>query len=274
MRNKVRSLQVIEFVLWALAVGGLSSYGLLFVRSFWHEPTLDHVIKLLFLWQTQTAGAFALLAALIGALAIYRQTRNARLLDEARRERRAVALRAALPLVLAEVAEHAEKTARDLAEWHGRLDMWQALMDSASLMTPHRFQQMRPGLLEAIPEYMEVCNSTHQGDVALLLRVLQIQQSRLRTLENATEPGSMSIVTRPQIEGNIIDAAEVFARCERLIEYAREQGDRPPKRISADDVCRALFLMGLPGGMSDELSPSVRQKASAVARDGRRWLED
>jgi hypothetical protein len=56
-------------------VFALLLYGALFLRSMGrHGWTLDHLTALLFLWQTQTAAAFALLAALVGSAALVHQT--------------------------------------------------------------------------------------------------------------------------------------------------------------------------------------------------------
>jgi hypothetical protein len=66
---------------------------------------------LLFLWQTQTGAAFAIAAAGVGARVILDQTATTRRLDERRRERRATALRAVLPLDLMELTDYTSKCA-------------------------------------------------------------------------------------------------------------------------------------------------------------------
>jgi hypothetical protein len=78
-----------------LGVGApLLLYAALFLRSmFRHGWELDHLTVLLFVWQTQTSAAFALLAALVGAWVLYHQ-------GEARWHRERATLVAAL---LAEV---------------------------------------------------------------------------------------------------------------------------------------------------------------------------
>ena len=48
--------------------------------------TLEHLIALLFLWQTQMGAAFAIAAALLGAGAILYQTETTQRLEEARRK--------------------------------------------------------------------------------------------------------------------------------------------------------------------------------------------
>jgi hypothetical protein len=53
---------------------GLAVYVVLFMRAMLRQLTLEHLIALLNLWQTQTGATFAIAAALIGAVAILRQT--------------------------------------------------------------------------------------------------------------------------------------------------------------------------------------------------------
>jgi hypothetical protein len=67
-----------------LAASGL--YIFLFLRSMHRHPTLEHLIVLLSLWQTQTGAAFAIAAALLGAVAILYQTETTQRLEEARRK--------------------------------------------------------------------------------------------------------------------------------------------------------------------------------------------
>ena len=67
-----------------LAASGL--YIFLFLRSMHRHPTLEHLIVLLSLWQTQTGAAFAIAAALLGAVAILYQTETTQCLEEARRK--------------------------------------------------------------------------------------------------------------------------------------------------------------------------------------------
>ena len=67
-----------------LAASGL--YIFLFLRSMHRHPTLEHLIVLLSLRQTQTGAAFAIAAALLGAVAILYQTETTQRLEEARRK--------------------------------------------------------------------------------------------------------------------------------------------------------------------------------------------
>jgi hypothetical protein len=67
-------------------LAALVLYGCLFVRSMLRHWTLEHLIALLFLWQTQMGAAFAIAAALLGAGAILYQTETTQRLEEARRK--------------------------------------------------------------------------------------------------------------------------------------------------------------------------------------------
>jgi hypothetical protein len=88
------------FLIAAPTLAALGLYGGLFFRSIVTHPTLGHLIALLFLWQTQTTGAFAIAAAVVGAAAILYQVETTSRLAEEERDRRAAALWAVLPLTL------------------------------------------------------------------------------------------------------------------------------------------------------------------------------
>lgn len=81
------------------------------VRRLTATPTWKHLIELLYLWQAQTGAAFALAAAVLGAIVIPHQTGTTRRLEETRRTRRADTLRAVLPLILTELADYAANCA-------------------------------------------------------------------------------------------------------------------------------------------------------------------
>jgi hypothetical protein len=116
----------------------LAAFGVyvwLFVRSMnRHHWALEHLIALLYLWQTQTGAAFALAAAGLGAIVILHQTGSTRRLEEMRRERRAAALRAMLPLDLMELITYAATCARMFARYVVR---GKTLAVEAILTFPH-----------------------------------------------------------------------------------------------------------------------------------------
>ena len=108
-----RSLVWLLVTCIALIFAGLAgTYLWLFVQSMLHQPTREHLTTLLFLWQTQTGAAFALAAAFIGAVAVLHQTTATARRSDARRGRRATALRAVLPLMLSELIGYTEWCAK------------------------------------------------------------------------------------------------------------------------------------------------------------------
>ena len=86
------SISGIGIVVLAVTAVALALYGWLFLTAMLRQLTRE---------QTQTAAAFAIAAALIGAIAVSRQTVASERRADDRRARRASALRAVLPLMLA-----------------------------------------------------------------------------------------------------------------------------------------------------------------------------
>jgi hypothetical protein len=234
---------------------GLVYVGL-FVRSMVRLPTLTHLIALLFLWQTQTGAAFALVAALIGAIAIVRQTGATERRAEERRKRRATALRAVLPLMLSELTDYATRCA----------DLFAEVLENSGANFPLHWPRQRPApgtplwpppplpppvMLPPLPsefvgqltDLIEAITPDHAQPLVTLVKRVQIQHSRALDLQRRIlGPREGEIVVRTNTLARLIDAIEVHARCVRLFPYARGEVPAPPAVVSADDVQRSAFL--------------------------------
>jgi hypothetical protein len=243
----------------------LGVYGWLFLRSMLRQPTLEHLIALLFLWQTQTGAAFAVAAALIGASVVLHQTATTRRLEETRRERRAAALRAVLPMALTELGDYAVRCAEI----------------SATLLTqPNgeriedpglRFPPLPAGLVDRLTELIEASEPDHARPLIVLLRRVQIQHARLRETERRASGQGGSILVRARVVGCVIDAAEIYARCEKLFAYARGTAKAPATIISSDDVKSALFPMRPGLSDTDEVKKEIDRYALVDQNGG--WPE-
>jgi hypothetical protein len=234
-------------------------YVVLFVRSVIRQPTLPHLIALLFLWQTQTGAAFALAAALIGAIAILRQTGATKRREEGRRERRANALRAMLPLMLSELIDYAAHCADILAEViELKPAPWRWPIDQQIPPLPSGFVGQLTDLIEAIP-------LDYARPLVTLVKRAQIQHSRALDLQQRIlSPRQGEIVVRANLLLCLIDATEVRARCERLFPYARGEMSAPPAAVSADDVQRAAFL-AVRASLLDEVAAEIDRYAASKA---------
>jgi hypothetical protein len=224
----------------------------------------------LFLWQTQTGALLAVAAALIGAAAILQQTRTTQRLEEVRRERRAVALRAVLPLTLTELSAYAASCAEINATLLEPIYPLRQPGGSSGIMAPSlHYPPLPVGLVDRLIGLIEASEQDHARPLIILLRWVQIQHARcLNTMRRARD----GYLPRLHIVDRMIDAAEIYARCEKLFAYSRGTANAPAAAITADDVKKALFL--LETGLSDlaELEEKIGRMAQ-VGQNGAIWPE-
>ena len=276
---------------------GLGLYGWLFVRSMIRAFTLDHLTTLLFGWQTQTGAAFALAAALIGASVIVQQTTAAENRAETRRERRASALKAVLPLLLAELIDYAGQCAKIAGEvlqhadrravvaQHSQPGLFRppsdpAILDAsdwppvpppssaapAELPYPRVDQQIPPlpsGFVGQLTDLIEAIPAAHGRPLIILVQRVQIQHSAAVSLQHRLlDLTGEDIVGRTDGLRCLIEACEVHARCEALLGYARGEEAQPPATISAGDVGRSAFAIAPSGPLLDEVTAEIDRYAA------------
>jgi hypothetical protein len=131
MLKRGRARRSISRGIWlaliAVVITPHAGYVCLFLRS-WsqHGWALEHLTTLLFLWQTQTGAAFALVAALIGAAAIWQQTQAqlAAAADKDRLQSYGIAL-GVYPGLL-DVEEAHKRAAKSINEEWPKTDQWGA----------------------------------------------------------------------------------------------------------------------------------------------------
>ncbi len=244
-------------VIGTLTLAALGVYSWLFVRSMLAHWTLKHFIVLLFRWQTLTGAVFAIAAAVIGATAILHQTETTRQREEKRRERRAAALRAVLPLALTELSDYAARCATICAEW-----LVQSRAQGGSALA-FQFPALPTGLVDTLIELIEAIESDHARPLVVLLRRLQIQHARARDIQQRVTGQHGKILLRNNVVGGVIDAAEIHARCSKLFAYARGCATVPAAAISSNDVKQALFLMLPCLGDAEELGQKIDHRATA-----------
>jgi hypothetical protein len=260
VRRLVRRLRLTTTIGVLVAVptlAGLGVYCWLFARSMSRTPTLGHLITLLSLWQTQTGAAFAIAAALIGATVILHQTDTTRRLEDTRRTRRAAALRAVLPLALMELSDYAARC----AELHAELLAQPKTrpIRATSLLFP----PLPDGLVGQLIELIETIEQDHARPLIVLVRRLQIHQARTRDTQRRAASQLGNVLVWSNVVGRVIDAVEIYARCDKLFIYARGEAGIPAALISSDDVRRALLL--LPGALP-EMEELERESTAARRR--------
>jgi hypothetical protein len=257
-------------VAFILTLGAAGFYGALFLRSMIrHGWAWDHLTALLLLWQTQTGAAFALFTALAGAAVLLDQAQAADRRIEARRERRAKALLAVLPLMLSELSDYAAGCVAICAEvlishWPG---------DAPLPLLPTGFVGQLTDLIEAIPP-------DHARSLTTLVRRVQRQHARAvefrREVLSLDEPKQnkliivagerVSILDAEHVYGCLIDAIEIHANCGVLFPYARGGVSSPAATISVDNIQRSAFLT-----VPDSILDQVREEIDRLATTSGDW---
>ena len=218
----------------AVALVAFAFYGVLFLRSMWGHPTLRHLCDLLWLWQTQVAGLFAVAAAWLAGVVVLHQTRVTEDIALQGRRRRAAALRAVLPLIMVELGNYAQAC--------GRLFIGQSPNSSGhSDAEPVTVPALPSGLSERLLEMIEASDDLHARPLTLLALRLQVQNTR--AADDAVHRHDPKRVSHPTgLLDRLIEAAEIYARAGKIIEYARGDGKSSATETTVDDIKRALWF--------------------------------
>lgn len=210
-------------------------------------------------WQTLISGGLAILAALIGAGFVYHQTRQASLFELGRLNRRHAAARSTLPLVLSSIMEYARTVARDLRRLYlaapGNHIEREALIAWEIPPVPQ-------GETAALAEVIAAAANEVAEVIADLLGRLQVQAGRLRGLHADVVAGTVGRrnILKSEIDEYILDIADIHARCELLLDYARRDAEAVQPAPLAADKLRALFLMGFHEGAFDNAKATITRR--------------
>jgi hypothetical protein len=196
-------------------------------------------------WQPLVGATVALIAALIAVYFGYRNTTrsldHAGKLETRRRRRKHAAVRAVLPLALAQVLDYAERSARALDELLNACDGEELPSNTA----PETLAQPLPSeTLKALADFIEYSDDVDVSVVEATVAWIQIHDSRLRGLvEDNHDPSGTRMVLRTGIMARIIDAASIYAGAAAVFEYARRQREQLPRILTWDAVTHALRNM-------------------------------
>jgi hypothetical protein len=255
------------FKVWQFSVANIDCAAenslFCFVRSFFISvsPKLRD-------WQDLSAGFLAVGAALLGIFAVLYQTQVTKRLEEAKKMRRAEALRRGLlPSVLSNLADFCEKEAETLK------DCFEILTDKASYAEPSDTVKSRlsdndfeKSFVEKMLEIIEFSDEIHQQNLITICGNLQIYESRKRMLK------------RPSLlisEGDFVDLGvrivELHARCSKLFPVARATDSRQVRdltsNIGVDDLKASVFLLGFSWTYEEKLRKRIEDESREASLD-------
>lgn len=210
-------------------------------------------------WQTLISGGLAILAALIGAAFVYHQTRQARLFELDRLGRRHAAARSTLPLVLSSVMDYARAVGRDLRQLYLAAP---ANHIQREALIAWEVPPVPQGETVALAEVIEAASNDVAEVIADLLGRLQVQAGRLRGLHADVTAGTAGRrnILKSEFDEYIQDIADIHARCELLLDYARRETDTVQQAPLAADKLRALFLMGFHECAFDAVKATISRR--------------
>jgi hypothetical protein len=186
-------------------------------------------------------GAVALIAALIAFEAVRQQIGQAEDLETRRRQRKHAALRAKLPLALAELTSHADLSANSLRQLLNQFVGGRLPPQTVPSSIVQQLPSSAPTTLIDFIEYSD------ELDVSLLEAIVawvQIHAARVSSIVTANhDPTGTHLVLKVGVEENIIDAAQIYAGAVQIFSYARRQQEMFPCTLSWNDVLNALELM-------------------------------
>lgn len=214
-------------------------------------------------WQTLIAGALAIAAAFIGGYFVNAQIQLARTQEADRLRRRHAATRATMSLTLSALMEYARLCGRALRVLYlstRRTDVRTAEMEAFEL------PPVPADKIEALAQIIEAGRPDVGSVIARALNKLQVQDGRLRSSKaEVLDPHShMRSVPKIVLDDYILDAADLYARCEGLLDYAREESEEVGGEPSAVDLLRALTLMGFHEQSFDRVKATINRRHGAI----------
>lgn len=238
-------------------IGGISLavFGLIVAA----QPELQVLLRD---WQSLIAGLIAIGAAIIGGAYVQAQTRLTDQHEQDRIRRQFDSNRALLPLTLSKMSAYARESVTALRAIYpaGAAEAVNTNIDLPIFPDPP--EAVVQQLVALIGASRDASIRVH---VAELLSRLQVQSARMLDLRHMREWGENRIFTRSELDEYLLNAADIYARCSNLFDYARRESNVVPNEPTAPNLSSSLNQLGL----RDQAYPRVHARlVQMAARQG------
>jgi hypothetical protein len=219
-----------------------------------NQPHFDNAfIQGLYDWQSLVGAGLALLAALLGAVLLWRQIQSTERHEAERRRRRFAAARATLPMILDEIISYLELAMAWMTDTHAKLKA----NPPGQIGEVPQFPASVIGSLEKMIEASSV-DGVAQA-CAEILSDLQTLRARMQSVPRAS---ASRVGLESELEGYMLQSAELHYRVGLLFPFARGR---------SDDVVDHIKGMSVYGGLvclkCEEASfPDVYKRANEIDR--------
>lgn len=217
---------------WAL---GVIVFGAV-IAALAASRTAGEPSSFLYYYQGLFASFLAFGSALIAAVLLHRQTSQQRALEEERKRGQREAARSWLSLHTSMILAYAEDTG---------VDLWALYEDSPkdkpiSVASLPDFPKPPMDAAAAVKEFAQFASKDEARFVALIFASIQLLDTNVRSLKT-----SKISHYKPNLESHLIYAAELYARAEALLDYARHVTDDFPLGAEWRRFRGAMFFMTL-----------------------------
>jgi hypothetical protein len=209
-------------------------------------------------WQTLIGAGAALLAALVGAYFLHRQTEQGARFESDRLGRQHAATRAALVIPLSQVCDYAETTALALLSLKPDDD---GLIPHAALLNLS-LPTLPSSISAELSKAIETATTAQlQVAVADLLSMTQVVQARLRFEHAKREHEAIIAANRDSL---VVRLAEIYGYCSLLFPYARRDVEDVDLDALVTETRSALFFFRVFEETHPELFDTYRRYFAKV----------
>lgn len=213
-------------------------------------------------WQGLEAGALAIIAAIIGLIALNRQTRQNALIEQDRIARQLRARRAVLPLTLSALSDWANSCGLIL------LDAMKKIASQSVFTSDGEMPELPGNLVRDLERFVEACDESGAASISNLLGDIQIFDARMRSAGFIASGQKTRHQASSDVESHLIGIATIAAHIASLFEYGRRMSETTIERPTWEDVRTALRLIGADADFQPNLFKRVNGREKVGKKTG------